>query len=353
MTAATTLVVPSGARLGVPAATAFRLWVVGFNDAGTFRLGVMNCYRPGQAAASVTVTGANPGVVSKTAHGYQGDEAIIFGGTTAPTGVTFGTVYYVLAASIAADTFRFAATPGGTAVDTTGGGGTAVTQRRPQGIMPLTEWVAATSYAIATTSGGSGLFYTGTAVATKPYRILGFIEWDASGLATIGTWAGTGLPTNMNRVQLFGPGVHLPGDIIQTVIQVESAATVCSAAYTFDDTTPTTSESTLFLAGNIDMISAANSLNADCSVDCKPSTALHCVTSLFLDSETNARKSHWEFRPAASNGIHEVINFTLKPNKSGSTTINARIGVSTGSITVATQWGVAGDSIMTLQEIMA
>src|SRR6185369_16273900 len=40
ITAAQSLVVSSGSRLGVTSATAFRLWVVGFNDASTFRLGV-------------------------------------------------------------------------------------------------------------------------------------------------------------------------------------------------------------------------------------------------------------------------------------------------------------------------
>jgi len=44
VTAATSLVVSSGSTLGVTSSTAFRLWVVGFNDAGTFRLGVINCF---------------------------------------------------------------------------------------------------------------------------------------------------------------------------------------------------------------------------------------------------------------------------------------------------------------------
>jgi hypothetical protein len=44
VTAATSLVVSSGSSLGVAANnTAFKLWPVGFNDGGTFRLGVINC----------------------------------------------------------------------------------------------------------------------------------------------------------------------------------------------------------------------------------------------------------------------------------------------------------------------
>lgn len=43
ITAATSLVVSSGSTLGVTSSTAFRLWVTGFNDGGTFRLGVVKC----------------------------------------------------------------------------------------------------------------------------------------------------------------------------------------------------------------------------------------------------------------------------------------------------------------------
>jgi hypothetical protein len=41
--APTSISIPSGATLGQPSAKAFRIWVVGFNDAGTFRLGLICC----------------------------------------------------------------------------------------------------------------------------------------------------------------------------------------------------------------------------------------------------------------------------------------------------------------------
>ena len=44
ITAATSIVISSGSAMGVVAnSTAFALWAVGFNDAGTFRLGLINC----------------------------------------------------------------------------------------------------------------------------------------------------------------------------------------------------------------------------------------------------------------------------------------------------------------------
>lgn len=71
----------------------------------------------------VTITIATPGVVTwfSGSHGMTGNEPIVFTTTGAlPTGLTAGTTYYVLAAGITATTFRVAATPGGTAIDTTG-----------------------------------------------------------------------------------------------------------------------------------------------------------------------------------------------------------------------------------------
>jgi len=43
LTSPTSLVISSGSTLGTANATAFRIWVVAFNDAGTVRLGAINC----------------------------------------------------------------------------------------------------------------------------------------------------------------------------------------------------------------------------------------------------------------------------------------------------------------------
>lgn len=73
------------------------------------------------ASATITVTVATPAVVTWTAHGFTGNEPISFETTGAlPTGLTEGTIYYVLAAGLTADTFRVAATAGGSAINTSG-----------------------------------------------------------------------------------------------------------------------------------------------------------------------------------------------------------------------------------------
>lgn len=126
------LVISSGSTLAVQSSTAFRLWVVGFNDGGTFRLGVIQL-NAGTSSTNIWLRGLDAsGVVSSVAEG--------------------------------------------------GAGG----------------------------ADGSWTFYTATAVSSKAYCILGFLEWSPSGL-TAGTWT----TDNLLRVQVFGPGVPLPGQTRQ------------------------------------------------------------------------------------------------------------------------------------------
>ncbi len=67
----------------------------------------------------VTVTIANPGVVTLAGHGLVDDTPVLLGTTSAlPTGLTPYTTYYVKAAT--ANTFQLAATPGGAAINTSG-----------------------------------------------------------------------------------------------------------------------------------------------------------------------------------------------------------------------------------------
>lgn len=69
-----------------------------------------------------TISIATPGVVSWTAHGLAAGQPVVFTneGGALPTGLTEGTVYYVVAAGLTADSFSVSATKGGAAVNTTG-----------------------------------------------------------------------------------------------------------------------------------------------------------------------------------------------------------------------------------------
>lgn len=82
----------------------------------TLEVGNPPAYR---APATVTMTIASPCVVTLSSHGMSNGDRIIFSTTGAlPTGITAGTVYYVLNA--ATNTFQVAATSGGAAINTSG-----------------------------------------------------------------------------------------------------------------------------------------------------------------------------------------------------------------------------------------
>lgn len=77
-------------------------------------------YRMPQRTHTVTMTSANPGVVTWVGHGLVASQPISFATTGAlPTNVVASTVYYVKAVN--SSTFKLSTTPGGADIDTTAG----------------------------------------------------------------------------------------------------------------------------------------------------------------------------------------------------------------------------------------
>lgn len=81
VTAATSLVISSGSTMGFTSATAGRLWIVGFNDGGTFRLGAVN------VLSGTSIMALRDGIYSSTAEGGAGgaDSAQVIYTSTAVT----------------------------------------------------------------------------------------------------------------------------------------------------------------------------------------------------------------------------------------------------------------------------
>lgn len=162
LTAATSLTAPNGATLGQNTNNApQRLWIVGFNDGGTFRLGVVMASSP-----------------NATLRGF---------------------------------------------------------------VLRLREDAVFSSTIMNTSSDSAQVFYTGVAVTSKSFRILGYADWDA-GLATAGVWAAG--PT---RVCTFGPGVALPGDVVQRQITQTGAVATGTTTTPMDDTIPQITEGNQFM----------------------------------------------------------------------------------------------------------
>lgn len=88
--ASTTLVVPDTATLGTSNNVPFKLWVVAFNDAGTVRLGIINC-----AAATSVYPLAGWGLASSTTISTGADSAQVFYSGTGVTTKAYTVLGYV------------------------------------------------------------------------------------------------------------------------------------------------------------------------------------------------------------------------------------------------------------------
>lgn len=167
LTSATSITIPSTATMWASNNVAFRLWLVWFNDWGTFRLWVIN---------------------------------------------------------------------------------TAITWE----IFAFSPELLASSTILDTASDSAWVFYTGTAVTSKAYRILGYLDYT---LATAGTrW------TAPSKIQLFWPWVKRPWDIVQTKFTSTGAVATGTTRTPRDDTVPQIAEWDQYMTLSITPTCAQNKL---------------------------------------------------------------------------------------------
>lgn len=94
-------------------------------------------------AGTCTITIASPAVITKTAHGLEAGMPVVFSTTGAlPTGLTAGTIYYVISTGLATDSFRVSTSAGGSAVNTSG------TQSGTHTVTPVSAIVSTTTATI-------------------------------------------------------------------------------------------------------------------------------------------------------------------------------------------------------------
>lgn len=107
-------------------------------------------------------------------------------------------------------------------------------------IYTLNEGALQTSVALNSSSTSAGVIYSGSARSSFAIRIIGYLDYSA-GLTTAGTYASS--PTT---VQIAGPGLKKPGDVIQRVLTSSTSNTTVTASTSLTTTnvtaniTPTT-----------------------------------------------------------------------------------------------------------------
>lgn len=281
VTAALSLTISSGSTTGAVNGVPFRLWLVAFDDAGTVRLGAINCLS--------SVAGAGSG-------------------------------------------------------------------RDVTAIYPLAQFGVASS----TAEGGAGAadnaqtFYTGVAVAAKPYTPVSYSTWEA-GLAAAGTWV-----TAPSRIQLFGRGVPLPGQPIQFARIDTGAVATGATTVPNDDTIPASTEGDLYMAAPaITPSSAANVLRLCAKGHFTNSVINQFAMSFYQDAVVNALKTAHQLITNAGSEIQMAAEHEMLAAAAVATTFKVRAGgASAGTTTFngsagARLYGGVLSSLLRVEEIMA
>ena len=102
----------------------------------------------------------------------------------------------------------------------------AATCSNPTSIFPCASWESTlvTSTTISGSATAAGTLYTVTGVTLDAVRIIGFCDF-SSGLVTAGTWA-----SSCTTLQIFGPGIKKPGDVVQSVLNSTATTTLINGA---------------------------------------------------------------------------------------------------------------------------
>lgn len=275
ITAATSVTITSGGTMGASNNVAFRIWSVLFDDAGTIKMGVINC----RSGTTLYPLGQRP-VAGSTADNGSG-------------GSTSAQVFY---------------TKNGVA-----------------------------------------------AVSSKAYVVLGYADYE-SGLSTAGSWN-----VNPDHIQCYGPGVPLPGQVIQPKFTTTGAVATGTTVVPHDNTIPQITEGDQYMSLAITASSKANLLQVDAQGIFTVATAATYMASSLYNADidaANALVTNYGF----TNGISQPVPLPLRyiglaPNTSG-TTFTVRAGGTAGNTVTfngeasARTYGGVLNSFIQINEIM-
>ncbi len=208
-------------------------------------------------------------------------------------------------------------------------------------IYALNEGLLVSSTAISGSATSAGVFYTpnGTTVSSKPYRILGYVEYNSTGLTTAGTYA-----TAPSFIQVFGPGIHKPGDVIQSQNIFTTAETQ----------TTSTSYATTSTSTTISPTSAANLIKivASGTIQNRTATSTFATATIAITRSTTPITAGTDLSGNIQFvTIPVVVGCNDKPNTTSSTTYAVYIKVTSGG---TASWSTPGgnQASMFIDEIM-
>ena len=210
--------------------------------------------------------------------------------------------------------------------------------------------------ASSTAEGGAGaadsaqIFYTGAAVAAKAYQVLARLEW-STGLATLGTW------TVPSRVDLFAPGMPMPGSGFSPVYVEYTSAATLSATIPLDNTTPQSSEGTQILSAPKTLTSAANKVRAAFRGYGGSSAGVVSMIAALFRGGASAICTAVTTTGGANHRSDIAFDFLDAPGSTSLLTYTLRIGPNLGSMALNGVDGVANmngtsRATLSLEEVM-
>lgn len=133
--------------------------IAGAPDASSTVKGIVRLsVSPGTVLGNPTITIASPGVITLAAHGLTIGDQVVFTTTGAlPTGITAGTVYYVISVGLTTNSFEISAVLNGSVINTSGSqsGVHTLTRVTPVAISDTDPRILTSAQAAAVAGGGA------------------------------------------------------------------------------------------------------------------------------------------------------------------------------------------------------
>jgi hypothetical protein len=223
-------------------------------------------------------------------------------------------------------------------------------------IYPLAGWGIVNVTAFGGGANSAQVLYGTTSQSSVPYSVLGYGSYEVgSTLATAGTYA-----TAPTRLELYRPGVPLPGQLIQDAGNVTGAVATGSTALALADSVPTNSQGDQYMSQAITPSSSANLMEIEAQAFFANSTAGSVdLTVAILQDSVSAALSAIYSNPYVGGGyvlpfriLHRMLAATLS-----ATTFKLREGAAAGTNTFNgasgnRKLGGAFNSFMRVREIM-
>lgn len=214
-------------------------------------------------------------------------------------------------------------------------------------VYPLVEFSPASTVLNNTSADNAGVFYADTALTSKPYRIIGYLDWN-SGLGTPGTWS-----AGPDVIQMMGPGVARPGDIVQQFTSLETSQVSFligggggqPSVLPIDGTAPQTGETAIIFTNAITPQSPVNIIENEALVNLSATPLSAIGLALFQDAGSSAISATYLNNVPADEQRQLSLAHLKRAATSSSMSFVLRVGMSVAGAIGITGTQSLGDTI--------